>query len=92
MGQFTYSRTGPKSFMRGWAGNKPKSRRMIQSRLSVMDARKPVDAQAIAIDAVVALTDGNREMVTDLIQRLYLTGVRDPKRLTFKGLQAISQA
>ena len=50
-----------------------------------------MDAQRIAIDAVVALTDCDREMVTAFIRRFYLAGVRDPKRLTFKGLQAISQ-
>ena len=50
-----------------------------------------MDAQRIAIDAVVALTDCDREMVAAFIRRLYLAGVRDPKRLTFKGLQAISQ-
>jgi hypothetical protein len=51
-----------------------------------------MDAQRIAIDAVVALTDCDREMVTTFIRRFYLAGVKDPKRLTFKGLQAIAQA
>jgi hypothetical protein len=37
---------------------------MIHSRLSTMDTRKPMDAQTIAIDAVVTLTGGNREAVT----------------------------
>jgi hypothetical protein len=46
-----------------------------------------MDAQKIAIDAVVALTDCDREQVTAFIRRLYLAGVTDPKRLTFKGLQ-----
>ena len=50
-----------------------------------------MDAQRIAVDAVVALTDCDRDTVTAFIRRLYLAGVRDPKRLTFKGLQAISQ-
>jgi hypothetical protein len=54
--------------------------------------RKPMDAQRIAIDAVVALTDCDRDTVTALIRRMYLAGVKDPKRLTFKGLQAMSRA
>jgi hypothetical protein len=48
-----------------------------------------MDAQRIAVDAVVALTDCDREQVTAFIRKLYLAGVKDPKRLTFKGLQAI---
>jgi hypothetical protein len=64
---------------------------MIHSRLSMLDTRKPMDAQTVAIDAVVALTGGNREAVTALIQKLYMTGVKDPKRLTFKGLQAAAR-
>ena len=39
-------------------------------------------------DAIVALTDCDREQVAAFIRRLYLTGVKDPKRLTFKGLRA----
>ena len=54
--------------------------------------RKPMDAQRIAVDAVVALTDCDREQVTAFIRRLYLAGVKDPKRLTFKGLQAMARA
>ena len=50
-----------------------------------------MDAQRIAIDAVVALTDCDREQVTAFIHRLYLAGVKDPKRLTFKVLQALAQ-
>ncbi len=50
-----------------------------------------MDAQRIAIDAVVALTDCDREMVAAFIRRLYLDGVKDPKRLTFKGLQALAR-
>jgi hypothetical protein len=38
-------------------------------------------------DALVALTDRDREQVTAFIRSLYLAGVKDPKRLTFKGLQ-----
>src|ERR1700690_896319 len=53
--------------------------------------RKSMDAQRIAIDAVVALTDCDREQVTAFIRKLYLAGVKDPKRLTFKGLQALAQ-
>jgi hypothetical protein len=50
-----------------------------------------MDAQRIAVDAVVALTDCDREMIAAFIRRMYLAGVRDPKRLTFKGLQAMAQ-
>jgi len=53
--------------------------------------RKPMDAQRIAVDAVVALTDCDREAIAAFIRRLYLSGVKDPKRLTFKGLQATSR-
>jgi hypothetical protein len=48
-----------------------------------------MDAQRIAIEALVTLTDCDREMVAAFIRRLYLSGVKDPKRLTFKGLQAL---
>jgi hypothetical protein len=51
-----------------------------------------MDAQRIAIDAVVALTDCDRDMVAAFIRRFYLAGVKDPKRLTFKGLQALARA
>ena len=51
-----------------------------------------MEAQKIAVDAVVALTDCDREAVIAFIRRLYLAGVTDPKRLTFKGLQALSRA
>jgi hypothetical protein len=50
-----------------------------------------MEAQKIAVDAVVALTDCDRNDVAAFIRRLYLAGVRDPKRLTFKGLQALSR-
>ena len=48
-----------------------------------------MEAQNIAIDAVAALTDCDREALAALIRRFYLAGIRDPKRLTFKGLQAM---
>jgi hypothetical protein len=51
-----------------------------------------MDAQRIAVDAVVALTDCDRDAVVTFIRKLYLAGIRDPKRLTFKGLQAMSRA
>jgi hypothetical protein len=54
--------------------------------------RKPMDAQRTAVDAIVALTDCDRDAVTAFIRRLYLAGVKDPKRLTFKGLQAMARA
>jgi hypothetical protein len=46
-----------------------------------------MDAQNIAIDAVLLLTGCDRVALTRLIRRLYHSSVRDPKRLTFKGLQ-----
>jgi len=51
-----------------------------------------MDAQRIAVDAVVALTDCDRATVAAFIRRFYLAGVTDPKRLTFKGLQAMARA
>jgi hypothetical protein len=48
-----------------------------------------MDAQRIAVDAIVALTDCDRDAAVAFIRKLYLAGVRDPKRLTFKGLQAL---
>jgi hypothetical protein len=51
-----------------------------------------MEAQKIAVDAVVALTDCDREAVTALIRKVYLAGVKDPKRLTFKGLQALARS
>ena len=51
-----------------------------------------MEAQKIAVDAIVALTDYNRDAVVAFIRRAYLAGVKDPKRLTFKGLQALAQA
>ena len=59
--------------------------------VEVRDMRKPMEAQRIAVDAVVALTDCDRDAVTAFIRRLYLAGVKDPKRLTFKGLQAMAR-
>jgi hypothetical protein len=51
-----------------------------------------MDAQRIAVDAVVALTGCDREQVTVFIRKFYLAGVKDPKRLTFKGLQAVTRS
>lgn len=48
-----------------------------------------MDAQRIAVDAVMVLTGCDRQAVEAFIRKLYLSGVRDPKRLTFKGLQAL---
>jgi hypothetical protein len=38
-----------------------------------------------------ALTDCDRDAVTAFIRRLYLAGLKDPKRLTYKGLQAMAR-
>ena len=51
-----------------------------------------MEAQRIAVDAIVALTDCDREAAVAFIRRLYLAGVKDPKRLTFKGLQALARS
>ena len=51
-----------------------------------------MEAQKIAVDAIVALTDCDRDAVTAFIRRLYLAGVKDPKRLTFRGLQALARS
>ena len=51
-----------------------------------------MDAQRIAVDAVVALTHCDREAAAAFIRKFYLAGVRDPKRLTFKGLQALARS
>ncbi|MGY3605857.1 MULTISPECIES: hypothetical protein [unclassified Bradyrhizobium] len=48
-----------------------------------------MDAQRIAVDALVALTDCDRDAAVAFIRRFYLAGIKDPKRLTFKGLQAM---
>ena len=51
-----------------------------------------MDAQKTAVDAIVVLTGCDPEAVSAFIRRirrLYLSGVKDPKRLTFKGLQAV---
>ena len=50
-----------------------------------------MEAQRIAVDAIVALTDCNRDAVAAFVWRLYLAGVKDPKRLTFKGLQELAR-
>jgi hypothetical protein len=51
-----------------------------------------MEAQRIAVDAIVALTGCDREAAAAFIRRLYLAGVKDPKRLTFKGLQALARS
>jgi hypothetical protein len=40
---------------------------------------------------VVALTDCDRDTVAAFIRSFYLAGGKDPKRLTFKGLQAMAR-
>lgn len=50
-----------------------------------------MEAQQTAVEAVVALTGCDRTTVAEFIRRFYLAGVRDPKRLTFKGLQAFNR-
>ena len=37
-----------------------------------------MDAQRIAVDAIVALTDCDREAAAAFIRKFYLAGVRDP--------------
>jgi hypothetical protein len=48
-----------------------------------------MEAQKIAVEALVALTDCDRDAATIFIRKLYLAGITDPKRLTFRGLQAL---
>lgn len=48
-----------------------------------------MEAQKTAVDAIVVLTGCDRDAVAAFIRRMYLAGVRDPKRLTFKGLQEL---
>lgn len=50
-----------------------------------------MEAQKIAVEAVVALTGCDRDVLTMVVRRLYQAGVKDPKRLTFKGLQALAE-
>ena len=50
-----------------------------------------MEAQKTAVDAIVVLTGCDRDAVVALIRRMYLAGVRDPKRLTFKGLQEMAR-
>ena len=38
-----------------------------------------MDAQRIAVDAIVALTDCDRDAAAAFIRKFYLAGVRDPK-------------
>jgi len=64
---------------------------MLDGLEATDSTRKPMDAQRIAVDAVVALTDCDREAVVTFIRKLYLAGIHDPKRLTFKGLQAMAR-
>jgi hypothetical protein len=51
-----------------------------------------MEAQRIAVDALVALTNCDREAAIAFVRKLYLAGVRDPKRLTFKGLQELARS
>jgi hypothetical protein len=50
-----------------------------------------MEAQKTAVEAVVALTGCDPDAVASFIRRLYLAGVKDPKRLTFKGLQVLAR-
>ena len=51
-----------------------------------------MDAQRIAVDAVVALTECDRDTVDRLYPQDFIWPVsKDPKRLTFKGLQAMAR-
>jgi hypothetical protein len=55
------------------------------------DGGKAMEAQKTAIEAIIALTGCDRALVTAWVRKFYLAGVKDPKRLTFKGLQAVAQ-
>ncbi|MGO4712671.1 hypothetical protein [Bradyrhizobium sp. 2TAF24] len=49
-----------------------------------------MDAQKMAVEAVVSLTGCDRKAVSDCIMKLYLSGIHDAKRLTFRALQMVS--
>lgn len=51
-----------------------------------------MEAQNTAVEAIIALTGCDRAMISACVRKFYLAGVKDPKRLTFKGLQAVAQA
>jgi hypothetical protein len=44
-----------------------------------------MDAERIAVDAVVALTDCDRDTVAAFIRRFYLAGVKDPPGANVQG-------
>ncbi|CCE00073.1 hypothetical protein [Bradyrhizobium sp. STM 3809] len=50
-----------------------------------------MEAQKTAVDAIVVLTGCDRDAAAATVRRMYLAGVRDPKRLTFKGLQELAR-
>ena len=50
-----------------------------------------MEAQKTAVDAIVVLTGCDRDAVAACIRRMYQAGVRDPKHLTFKGLQEMAR-
>lgn len=49
-----------------------------------------MEVQKIAVDAIAALTDCDRDAVAAFIRRPYL--VRFSRRLTFKGLQVAGRS
>jgi hypothetical protein len=57
----------------------------------LLDRGKPMEAQKIAVDALIALTGCDRDAAIAFVRKLYLEGVKDPKRLTFKGLQLLAR-
>jgi len=46
-----------------------------------------MEAKKYAIEAIVNITGSDLAEVTAFIDRHYLGGLTDPKRLTFRGLQ-----
>ena len=44
-----------------------------------------MDAQRIAVDAIVVLTGCDRDEVAAFIRRLYLSGVKDPEAPDLQG-------
>jgi len=47
-----------------------------------------MESERVAVDTLVGLTGRDRDEVAAIVRRLVLAGIRDPKRLIFKVLQA----
>ena len=61
----------------------------LKSPVQANSQRELMDAQRIAVDAIVVLTGCDREKVAASSAVCILSGSKDLKRLTFKGLQVV---